>query len=121
MENINKDINDYELINLLQQKKLNAYEFVYDKYAPMLYGVICKLVKDEVMAQKVLKKSFIQIWTQLATMQPGKSNLFIWMHNITRNIAIKEISGDISMNPVTEENNRYKPATVAGFGTIMLS
>ncbi len=121
MENIRKDINDHELINLLQQKKVNAYEFLYDRYAPMLYGVICKLVKDEVMAEKVLKKSFIQIWNQLAALQPGKCNLFIWMHNITRNIALEEISGEISINPVNQQNNRYKPVTVAGFGGIMLS
>jgi DNA-directed RNA polymerase specialized sigma24 family protein len=121
MENIRKDIKDHELINLLQQKKLNAYEFLYDRYAPMLYGVICKLVSDDVMAQKVLKKSFIQIWSQLATMQPGKSNLFIWMHNITRNIALKEISGEICIDPVMLEKNLYQPATVAGFGAIMLS
>lgn len=121
MENIRKDINDHELINLLQQKQLHAYEFLYDRYAPMLYGVICKLVKDEMMAENVLKKSFIQIWNQLATMQPVKSNLFIWMHNITRNIALKEISEEMSMKPDKQANIRYLPATVAGFGAIMLS
>ena len=121
MEIIRKDIKDHELINLLQQKKVNAYEFLYDTYSPMLYGVICKLVKDEGMAEIVLKKSFIQIWNQLATMQPFKSNLFIWMHNITRNIALQEISGEISIKPVNQEKNSYKPATVAGFGGIMLS
>lgn len=118
--NISKDIKDHELIKLLQQKNMSAYEFIYDRYAPLLYGVICKLVKDEVKAEKVLKKSFIQIWSQLSTMQAQKSNLFIWMHNITRNIALAEISEDISINSYTEAD-RYQPATVAGFGSIMLS
>lgn len=119
--NIRKDINDLELINLLKQKKLNAYEFLYDRYAPLLYGMICKLVNDDAMAQEVLKKSFIQIWTQLATVQPGKFNLFIWMHNITRNIALEEISREICIDSGMLEKNHYQPATVAGFGTIMLS
>lgn len=118
--NISKDIKDHELIKLLQQKNMSAYEFIYDRYAPLLYGVICKLVKDDVKAEKVLKKSFIEIWSQLSTMQAHKSNLFIWMHNITRNIALAEINEDISINNYTQEN-RYQPATAAGFGSIMLS
>lgn len=116
---IRKDIKDNELIMLVQQKDMVAYEFLYDRYAPMLYGLICKLVKDQWLAEEILKKSFAQIWKQMATVHPATCRLFIWMHNITRNIALEEISKTLQQDK--QENYRHQPASAAAFGAIMLS
>ncbi|MCY7421033.1 MAG: hypothetical protein LH478_04740 [Chitinophagaceae bacterium] len=119
--NINREILDHELIALLQKIEKAAFEFLYDKYAPMLYGIICKLVEDNWLADEILKKSFVQIWHQLASIQHSRCKLFILMHNITRNIAMEELNKTINMHNDKEENYRYKKASVASFGAIMLS
>ena len=117
--NISKNITDYELIILLQQTDIDAYEFVYDRYAPMLYGLILKSIKEQWLAELILKKSFVEIWKSLAIIQPVKCKLFIWMHNITRNIAMEELGKTLEQDK--QENYSFQPANASGFGRIMLS
>ena len=117
--NISKNITDYELIILLQQTDIDAYEFVYDRYAPMLYGLILKSIKEQWLAELILKKSFVEIWKSLAIVQPVKCKLFIWMHNITRNIAMEELGKTLEQDK--QENYSFQPANASGFGRIMLS
>ena len=118
---INTEISDNELIVLLLNKEKGAVEFLYDKYAPLLYGVICKLIKDDWLAQEILKKAFIQIWTQVSTAPLSGHKLFIWMHNITRNIAIEELSKTLETDKQTTKSYLMQNATSATFGAIMLS
>ena len=116
---IRKDIKDNELIMLVQQKDMVAYEFLYDRYAPMLYGLICKLVKDQWLAEEILKKSFVEIWKSLVIVKPATCKLFIWMHNITRNIAMEELGKTLQQDK--QENYSFQPANASGLGRIMLS
>ena len=116
---ISKDITDYELIILLQQTDMDAYEFVYDRYAAMLYGLILKSIKEQWLAELILKKSFLEIWKSLAIVKPATCKLFIWMHNITRNIAMEELGKTLQRDK--QENYRFQPANASGFGRIMLS
>ena len=116
---ISKDIKDHELIILLQQKDMDAYEFVYDRYAPMLYGLSLKLVKEQWLADVVLKKSFLQFWKRISVVHPTTCKLFIWMHNITRNVAMEELGK--TLNEEKQENYSSRPANADSFGRIMLS
>ncbi len=63
---------------------------LYDKYGPPLYGVILKIVGSEAIAQEVLQDTFIKIWKNGSTYDPGKGTLFTWMLNIARNTAIDQ-------------------------------
>lgn len=116
---ISKDITDFELIILLQKTDMDAYEFVYDRYAPMLYGLILKSIKEQWLAEVILKKSFVEIWKSLANVKPATCKLFIWMHNITRNIAMEELGKTLQQDK--QENYSFQPANASGFGRIMLS
>ena len=119
--NIYKEISEHDLIALLQKNEKGAFEFLYDRYAPALYGIICKLVEDKWLANEILKKSFVQIWHQLAKVQPLSCNLFLLMHNITRDTTMEELNTTISMQTDLKEDFRYKKAGVSSFGAITLS
>ena len=46
---------------MLDQNEAMAWEFIYDKYAPCMYGEILKLVPDEKLASKILVETFIHL------------------------------------------------------------
>ena len=80
-----------QLINLLQRKDKNAFGFLYDTYAPSLFGAISKMVKNDKLATEILKKAFVAIWNESTTLNYPKQNLFVWMYSITYKIAKAEL------------------------------
>lgn len=76
------------LVAAMKQGRQDAYSQLYNQYSNTLYGVICKVIKNEDFASDVLQDSFVKIWKNIATYTPEKSSLFTWILNITRNTAI---------------------------------
>jgi hypothetical protein len=89
-----------ELISLLQKRNKEAYFYLYDKYAPALYGIILKAVKDEKIAVRILKIGFQKIWEQCHSLDCIKQSLFVWMHSII----YKEIKATTEVT-IVEKNN----------------
>jgi RNA polymerase sigma-70 factor (ECF subfamily) len=78
-----------ELVALLYQKDMKAFEYLYDNYSDALYGITLKIVKgDEDLAHDVLQEAFVKIWRNFEKYDRAKSSLFTWLLNITRNHAI---------------------------------
>ncbi|RMG17031.1 MAG: sigma-70 family RNA polymerase sigma factor [Bacteroidetes bacterium] len=81
-------ISEDQLVDLLKQKDQEGLEYLYDRYAPALFGVILRIVPDEKLAEDALQESFIKIWRKIESYNPQKGRLFTWMLNICRNTAI---------------------------------
>lgn len=80
--------NETEIIDLvkrLQTKSTAAFSDLYDNYAAALFGVICRRVRNNDIAEELLQDVFIKIWRHIDTYNPAKGTLFTWMLNITRN------------------------------------
>jgi len=85
---------EHELVTLLKSNNKSAYEYLYDHYAPALYGIARKIVKDDSKADDVLQDSFIKVWKHIARYDAAKGTLFTWMLNITRRTAIDKLKTD---------------------------
>jgi RNA polymerase sigma-70 factor (ECF subfamily) len=82
-----ESFSDFQLIKLLQQQDTNAFSFIYDTYAPALFGTILKIVKDDKLASDILEKSFLTIWKESTKLDHTKQSLFAWMYSITYKMA----------------------------------
>ncbi len=107
----NNPYQEIELIDLLRQKDIRAYDYFYDKYAPALYGFILRIVKKEETANDVLHEIFTTIWFKINDYNPEKQRLFSWLLKITRDAAIYQRG---TMYP--EQN--FKQPAVSGEQTI---
>lgn len=64
----------------MQAGDRDAFERLYDWYAPTLFGIATRLTGDSgKIAAQVLQHSFICIWQQRADYHPGAGSLFNWM------------------------------------------
>lgn len=72
----------------IQQQDKQTISYLYDNYADVLYGIACKIVRSEDIAQDVLQEAFIKFWKNGPSYDPGKGSVFTWALNITRNLAI---------------------------------
>lgn len=78
----------HDLVALLKQKRREGFSELYDRYAPVLYGIICRMVKDTVTAEDVLQEVFVKVWKNIAQYDEVKGTFFTWLLNITRYTAI---------------------------------
>ena len=77
-----------EIIQLLNQKDERGVAMIYDHYAPMMYNVIYRVVRNEAMAQEVFQDAMVKIWNKGDTFSSDKGRLFSWLVSICRNLAI---------------------------------
>jgi RNA polymerase sigma-70 factor (ECF subfamily) len=80
-----------ELIAQLQEKNTKAFSYLYDNYAPTIYGVVLRIVGTEEVAQDVLQETFVKVWNHIAQYSTEKGKLFTWVLNIARNTAIDKL------------------------------
>ena len=55
----NNIISDPAILLLIEQDNSKGWEYVYDKYAAMMYGAIRKVTDDPLLADKILVQSFV--------------------------------------------------------------
>ncbi|MGV3539868.1 MAG: RNA polymerase sigma factor [Rufibacter sp.] len=79
------------LVAQLRAQDQRALTLLYRNYSAALYGVICRIVKQEEIAEDVLQETFVKIWTAFPSYDDQKGRLFTWMLNIARNQAIDKI------------------------------
>lgn len=99
---------------------------MYDHYSGALFGVIARIVKQEVIAEEILQDVFIKIWDKIEGYDSSKGRLFTWMLNIARNQAIdktrsKEISKEKKTSGIENvvsriDRDEYVEQIVEGIG-----
>ncbi|NWG28387.1 MAG: sigma-70 family RNA polymerase sigma factor [Ignavibacteriaceae bacterium] len=65
-----------------------ALEQLYDRYTPLLYTLIKKIIPDKETAEEVLSEVFVIIWRRIDEIDFKNSNVFTWMITLARNKAI---------------------------------
>ncbi len=83
--------NEEELVRLLKLRSQEAFTRLYEQYAPVLYGVIYKVIGDEHTSQDVLQEVFVKIWHSAQQYDASRGRLYTWMLNIARNAAIDKL------------------------------
>ena len=84
-------VNEEALIKGLQAGSTKALSTLYENYSAALFGVICRLVNDDHLAEDILQEAFVKIWKNVQTYEASKGRLFTWMLNIARNASIDEV------------------------------
>ncbi|MES3016842.1 MAG: sigma factor [Bacteroidota bacterium] len=85
-----KNKNQISSVKVSQSTDSTAYSSLYDNYAPVLYGVIFRIVKDQATAERLLEKTILKIWKTRAAHDAKKLAFSTWMINIARNFATFE-------------------------------
>ena len=65
-----------------------ALEILYDRYSPLLYTIIKKIVGDKDLAEEVLTEVFAIIWRKIELYNLEKDNAYSWLVGLTRNKAV---------------------------------
>jgi RNA polymerase sigma-70 factor, ECF subfamily len=93
-----------EIVALLQSGNQRAIDIIYDKYGDALYGLLCKILNNDVQAEDALQISLVKIWKNAASYDASKGRLFTWMLNIARNTALDMLKSKENKNQKQNRN-----------------
>lgn len=96
-----KSLTDAEIMLKIAGYDSKALEQLYDRYTPLLYTLIKKIIPEKESAEELLSEVFVIIWRQIDHFDFSSSNVYTWMVTLARNKAIDVKNRSISK--VTEE------------------
>jgi RNA polymerase sigma-70 factor (ECF subfamily) len=85
---VNTPLSDFELMQRVAGYDSKALEVLYDRYSPILYTVIKKIVTDEKTAGDILTGVFVIIWRKLDHFDFTTKNVYTWLVTLARNKAV---------------------------------
>ncbi len=81
-------LTDRELIERVINKDSKALEILYDRYSPILFTLVNKIVSDKSKAENILSDIFVIIWQKSNLYNFNAQKLYTWLILLTRNKSI---------------------------------
>lgn len=109
-------LTDRDAIERVVNKDSKALEALYDKYSPILFTLIKKILGDKSKAENVLADIFVIIWQKSDHYNLTSNNLYTWLVLLTRNKSIdllKRERGEITEEYTDEYENQYIIPTIS--------
>lgn len=107
-KNTYPEVTEMELAVAFCEGKPETIGWLYDKYAPVLLGLISRIMRDEVAAEEVLQDTFVNIWQQKSAYEATRLKLLSWMILIARDTAIAALK--TAQPAVAKQNQRITAA-----------
>ncbi|MGA9278989.1 sigma-70 family RNA polymerase sigma factor [Ilumatobacter sp.] len=68
-----------------------AFAQIYDEIAPLVFGVVKRVLRDPAMSEEVTQEVFVEIWTSIAKFDPARASLSTWSVTIARRRAVDRV------------------------------
>jgi RNA polymerase sigma-70 factor (ECF subfamily) len=105
---VNTPSTDSELMQRVHINDSKALEALYNRYSPLLYTLIKKIVVDEEVAKDVLSDVFVIIWRKIDLFDFNSNNVYTWIITITRNKAVDAIRRSRNSSEMEPYNDEYE-------------
>jgi RNA polymerase sigma-70 factor (ECF subfamily) len=83
-----KSFSDIQIMSKVGDYDSKALEELYDRYSPILYSLIKKIVEDKTKAEEVLVDVFVIVWENKSSSNIPADNVYTWLITLARNKAV---------------------------------
>jgi RNA polymerase sigma-70 factor, ECF subfamily len=84
-EHISKNREDLQLMAKVTGRDQTAFEQLYDRYAPVVYTMVLRIVKTPEVAQDLLQEIFLAIWNKSSSFSEARGSVYTWIMSLARN------------------------------------
>jgi RNA polymerase sigma-70 factor (ECF subfamily) len=84
-------LTDLELLGKISEQDSRALEELYDRYSPILYTLIKKIVTDKRIAEIILVEVFSIVWTKSGMYNFENGSVYTWIITLARNRAVDNL------------------------------
>ena len=97
---------DSELMLRIAGNDTEAFEQIYDRYSPLIYSFIKKIVNEQELAENILVDVFKILWNRIDDFDFRINNVYTWLVTLARNKSmdvLKRKKVNCDLPPYTEE------------------
>ena len=69
----------------------SAFARVYDRYSPILFGLLLRILHSRAEAEDVLQEVFVQVWRRADSFDESRGRGFTWLVTLARSRAIDRL------------------------------
>ncbi len=99
---------DIEIFQKIASADSKALEALYNRYAPILYTTLRKIVTDERLAEEVLTEVFVIIWKKSILFNPELSSVYAWLVLLARNKGVDVVRRLRENSTMPEYSDEYE-------------
>ena len=81
-------LTDLELFRKISAYDSRALETLYDRYSPVLFTLIKRIVVEEDLAEEILTEVFAIVWRRVGQFNFSTGNVYAWLILLSRNKAV---------------------------------
>lgn len=79
------------LVPAIAQGDASALEALYDRYSPILYALLLRILGRPEDAQEVLQEAFVQVWRRASSFDSSRGSEAAWLISIARSRGIDRL------------------------------
>jgi len=107
-----KTFSDIQIMSKVGEYDSKALEELYDRYSPILYSLIKKIVEDKTNAEEVLSDVFVLVWKNKDSPNISAANVYTWLITLARNKAVDRRRRDENSDVMPEYNDDYEDSFI---------
>jgi RNA polymerase sigma-70 factor (ECF subfamily) len=104
------DARDQRLLASVARRDERAFAELYDLYAPILFGLLLRILHSRAEAEDVLQEVFLQVWQQAPSFDPARGRPFTWLVTLARSRAIDRLRAVESRERTAQRSAEDSPA-----------
>lgn len=106
-------IRDEQLVEAVAQGDRQAFEKLYDRYAPVVFGLALKMLGDREVAEEAVQEIFWRVWQRAKSFDRNRA-FAPWLFGIAHNYCIDELRRRRARpQPVYEDDDHPVLSTIA--------
>jgi RNA polymerase sigma-70 factor, ECF subfamily len=87
----------------------SAFAELYDSLAPLLHGVVLKVVRDPAQSEEVTQEAFIELWRLAPRYDATRGSVRSWAATLAHRRAIDRVRSEQSSRERTEREGQKRP------------
>jgi RNA polymerase sigma-70 factor (ECF subfamily) len=91
LSNPQTDAEEAELLRALARGDESAFARIYDRYSPILLGLLLRILRSRAEAEDVLQEVFLQVWQRAHSFDSERGRAFTWLVTLARSRAIDRL------------------------------
>ncbi|MFJ5546464.1 ECF RNA polymerase sigma factor SigK [Streptomyces sp. NPDC093225] len=80
-----------EVVQQVARGDKQAFSTLYDALAPMVFGIVVKVVRDRAQSEEVTQEVMIDLWRQAARYRPEAGGVTTWAATIAHRRAVDRV------------------------------
>jgi RNA polymerase sigma-70 factor (ECF subfamily) len=113
---------DGELLDRLQRRDPQALAELYDRYGPLVFRLILRMVRDNGIAEDLVQETFLRVWNRIGGFDSDRGAVGPWLLAVARNRAIDYLrSRGRRTESTVELNETEHPELFAGLSGDVLN